>query len=591
MLLRYLDEILDVIDEIKLKQVVFTQHFFVEACYYYNDAISNSLKMIKDEIKDHPDRIKTYSDIDLKLLLDQIHQLRRDFEYEEKVRKKMKEENNRVNDYKQSFQSFKSKAEQTMNEIEICVLNFQLDIKITYSVDNYYIFEDLLDQLQNDLPEELDCFEPIEEEKNELFVCYCKNSKIDPNCIKNQKHQKPKFMQNLISKRFWLDNFGEIHHVEFIDFFEKFKNYVFETEKTNIDEAYVETLRKHLDVNKNLKVYSKGFDCFFTNLWSNFDFRKNFLAANHFKPFNPIELPWLKLECVAKKDEQKNLNKSSSPSPNKPEKNSPEIIEQPQKNFNTSITTQNFTDHESNEQKKDITIQPLVFGRKTRAFTPEIQLKSQKISNRHFQIAAYNKYKCDELNGYYIADLSLSNRTTLEVLDNQSYILDKGSLFEILGQVICVSEIYPRPNVEEEVPDLNWFHVPTHMLKSKEEIAVEDEVKTPEKFIKLNDIDEENIDLDEKEPFRKDLVNFYFKESVVYIEHNEEQKEIDKPDAFIKFLNEKWVLQKNPASDNAVFVYLINKDEFLGKEISVGCKLKNNMKINCESFTFKVSTK
>ena len=598
MLLRYLNEILDVIDEIKLKQVVFTQHFFVEACYYYNDAISNSLKMIKDELKEHPDHIKSYSDIDLKLLLDQIHQLRRDFEFEEKARNKIKDESNDVSEnYKNSFQSFQVKAEQTMNEIEVCVLNFQLDIKITYSVDNYYAFEDFLDQLQNDLPEELDCFEPIKEENNDLLECYYRKTSIK--ALENQKTKKPTFMQNLIAKRFWLDNFGEIHNVEFIDFFEKFKNYVFETEKTNIDEAYAETLRKHLDVSKNLKVYSKGFDLFFTNLWSNFDFRKSFLAANEISPSHPTKLPSLRLNCIFVKEEEKNASKPVSPA--KAGDISPDFspkIKFFQNSFNTSISTEAFLDNDSQKQIKDITKHPLVFGRKTRAFTPDIQLFGLNISNKHFQISAYNKHKCDELNGYYIADLSLTNRTCLEVLEHQSYILDKGSLIEICSRVFCVSELYPRHNVEEEVAEKDWFHVPTHIPKSKEEINLEEIVKTPDPFIKLNDIDEDTIDLDDKKPYRNkeiyldekgEVKDVVVKDVVNGKEKKEEQKENkDKLSAIIKFENEKWVLKKAKNSEQNVLIYLINKDELLGKQISFGCKLKNNMMINCNSHTLEV---
>ena len=72
-------------------------------------------------------------------------------------------------------------------------------------------------------------------------------------------------------------------------------------------------------------------------------------------------------------------------------------------------------------------------------------------------------------------------------------------------------------------------------------------------------------------------------------EKKEEQKENkDKLSAIIKFENEKWVLKKAKNSEQNVLIYLINKDELLGKQISFGCKLKNNMMINCNSHTLEV---
>lgn len=158
MLLRYIDDILDQILQIHNKKILSKQHYFIEAIYYYNDAIANSLCKIKDEYKKHPSTTAaTYPDINIKLLLNEIEQLRRDFSYEEKERERHKKDKTE-SEIKSSFRQFVEKTQKTMYQIEYYVENLGLDIKITYSLDYYYLFDDLLEQLQTDLPESLDCF-------------------------------------------------------------------------------------------------------------------------------------------------------------------------------------------------------------------------------------------------------------------------------------------------------------------------------------------------------------------------------------------------------------------------------------------------
>lgn len=158
MLLRYIDDILDQILQIHNKKILSKQHYFIEAIYYYNDAIANSLCKIKDEYKKHPSTTAaTYPDINIKLLLNEIEQLRRDFSYEEKERERHKKEKTE-SEIKSSFRQFVEKTQKTMYQIEYYVENLGLDIKITYSLDYYYLFDDLLEQLQTDLPENPDCF-------------------------------------------------------------------------------------------------------------------------------------------------------------------------------------------------------------------------------------------------------------------------------------------------------------------------------------------------------------------------------------------------------------------------------------------------
>lgn len=167
MLLRYIDDILEQITQIHDKKILPKQHYFIEAIYYYNDAIANSLCKIKDEYKKHPSTTAaTYPDINIRLLLNEIEQLRRDFSYEEKERERNEKAKN-DSEVKSSFRQFVEKTQKTMYKIELYVENLGLDIKITYSLDNYYLFDDLLEQLQTDLPENPDCFAFYD---NESFI-------------------------------------------------------------------------------------------------------------------------------------------------------------------------------------------------------------------------------------------------------------------------------------------------------------------------------------------------------------------------------------------------------------------------------------
>ena len=137
MLLRYIDDILEQITQIHDKKILPKQHYFIEAIYYYNDAIANSLCKIKDEYKKHPSTTAaTYPDINIRLLLNEIEQLRRDFSYEEKERERNEKAKN-DSEVKSSFRQFVEKTQKTMYKIELYVENLGLDIKITYSLDNY----------------------------------------------------------------------------------------------------------------------------------------------------------------------------------------------------------------------------------------------------------------------------------------------------------------------------------------------------------------------------------------------------------------------------------------------------------------------
>ena len=583
MLLRYLDEILDTICEIKKKNVISKQHAFVEAVYYYSDAISNSLKKIRDAYKEDPTTIDNYSDITLKLLLDQMDQLRRDFSYEEKCRKRNKQNGEHIKILKDSFQKFSTKAQNTIKEVEKLVSDFELDIKITYSVDSYFCFSELFEQLQNDLPEETDSFDFVDDD-NEGMNGKNYLPKWPQFFNSDRKNTKPLHI-NLISKRFWTDNFGDQNYIDFIEFFEKFKNYVFETEKTNIDEIQSEALKKFLDLGKNLKVRQFDWNIFFSNEWLNFDFRKNFLAHKDQKLTIPIELPILKLSYVFEEDDH-NISFE---------------IE-----INMKECKKRSEQNEETLQHKDISCRPLIFGREIKSFKPDISFsKDPNISRKQFQICAYNNYKGEE--GYYISDLSLSERTSFQIGEKQNYILDEGSLFKINEKTICVSQINPRYNKDEELQSLDDFYVPTHIFSSDKEHNICNCLNAPNPFIVLDYITEEGIEK-EKEIEQKNHSNHY--QQTIYIYANEEeQKGGDKnnkqkekleilkeekknlcADAIIRYENGKWILTKDPNSKSEeVLVYLINREELLHKEISWGCKLKNNMKINCQGHTFSVS--
>lgn len=238
MQIRYLDEILECITDITSFTVVLRQHSFVEACHYYVEAISNAFNKILDEFKDDPQTAaKTYSDIDLKLLLDQLDQLRRDFKFESAALRKLMEENKHkgkppLSGMRDSFDDFMRQAGRTMREIEDLIQSIGFELKVVYSTETYYQFDELLEQLQNDMLEE------------------------DNQCFSDDMNEKMKPKYNQIAKKFWNDNFGENDSVDYCVFFEKFKNYVSETEKANIDDTFYDVLGRYLEKTFTLKVCS-----------------------------------------------------------------------------------------------------------------------------------------------------------------------------------------------------------------------------------------------------------------------------------------------------------------------------------------------
>lgn len=142
MLLNYLDDILEDIKIIRKTRVTAKQYYFIEAVYYYNNSIADSLCKIKDEYIANQ---SPYSEISMRLLLNEMDQLRREFIFFEK--KKPEDKN---------FPLFIKKISHIMLEIEKCNEKLGLDIKITYSFENYYNFEELLEKVENDLPVEPD---------------------------------------------------------------------------------------------------------------------------------------------------------------------------------------------------------------------------------------------------------------------------------------------------------------------------------------------------------------------------------------------------------------------------------------------------
>ena len=236
MQIRYLDEILECITNITSFTVVCRQHSFVEACHYYVEAIANAFNKILDEFKDDPQTAaKTYSDIDLKLILDQLDQLRRDFKFESTALNNLIKTKIPYGGMRGSYDSFMKQAGRTMKEIEDLIQGFGFELKVVYSTETYYQFEELSEQLQNDMLEE------------------------DNQCFSDENIEKMKPKYNQIAKKFWNDNFGENDSIDFCVFFEKFKNYVSETEKANIDDTFYDVLGRYLERTFTLKVFFNFF--------------------------------------------------------------------------------------------------------------------------------------------------------------------------------------------------------------------------------------------------------------------------------------------------------------------------------------------
>lgn len=375
---------------------------------------------------------------------------------------------------------------------------------------------------------------------------------------------------SLIAKRFWQDNFGATQHIDFVEFFEKFKNYVFETEKTNIDETYYEAVRRHLDLSRNFKVFIKDWNKFYTNSWNSYDFRKDFLVSKEAIPKQrELEVLNLMYSC-----ESKDLKKEKI----------------------YTVRANEFSEKKNEFEKHDILKKPIIFGRKTKTFNPTICISDEReISNKQFQIAAYNNYA--GLQGYYITDLSLSNRTTFNLLKDQIYILDDGSLFEISSFMISIKKTLPRYIADDD--DSNFFRVPTYIPVAKDVIRVEKDAKIILGRIDDNTYDKKNEKVFKSLELKQDTIRIWApkQQSESGEKENKKDQDEDSEDedllfsdvadekkfthaADITFIKNKWVLKKVDEK-TPVLLYMINSEQYFNHEISYGCKLKNNMNIFC----------
>lgn len=333
-----------------------------------------------------------------------------------------------------------------------------------------------------------------------------------------------------------------------------------------------------MDLSRNLKVFIKDWNKFYTNSWNSYDFRKEFLVSKEAIP-KQRELEVLNLTYTCDDDEDANKKKTKA----------------------YTLKANGFSENKKDYENHDVLKKPIIFGRKTKTFNPTICIsEAREISNKQFQIAAYNNYS--GLQGYYIADLSLSNPTTFSLMQGQSYILDDGSLFEISSAMVSIKKTLPR--YIEDDDDSNFFRVPTHMPFSKEEFRVENNAKIVFSRVDDSTYDKKNEKEFKSSELKQDTIHIWvFRESGDK-ENQKDQDEEPEDDllfsefadpkkythaADIKFIKNKWVLEKVD-ENTQVLVYLINSAQYFNHEISYGCKLKNNMNIFCFlSHNFKVS--
>jgi hypothetical protein len=395
--------------------------------------------------------------------------------------------------------------------------------------------------------------------------------------------RKTKTMENLISKRFWLDNFGETPSVDFFDFFEKFKSFVFETEKTNIDDTYYETLGRYLEFSKTLKVFLKDWNMFFTTSWSNYDFRKNFFMSPESKHSKfEVSLPNLQLNYESLNEEEKKTMKKFKIS------------------INANDKEYAYETNENNKfLKKNILRKPLIFGRRTKAYTPDVFFTEDKdISNKHFQISAYNNLKGSE--GYYLTDLSSCSKTGIELTKDSLAFLDEGNIIEIDGESVCVTKVYPRYKEDPEVQGYAAWHIPTRVP-----LSVDDVTYKGDPFILLNIFDEEGKDLERIE-IKKEVNVFLSEKQKIKNKEGDEAGEKDETGeketdllfeeningkhnlAAIRLQNGKWSIKKL-SDEKKIMIYLVNKQEYNTKQTSWGFKLRNGMKICCGDNCFTVN--
>lgn len=248
-----------------------------------------------------------------------------------------------------------------------------------------------------------------------------------------------------------------------------------------------------------------------------------------------------------------------------------------EKKVKIDITQDDFKRGEEELRTKNIMKTPLVFGRETKAYKPDVCIPIEYISNKHFQIAAYCRGLLTD--GFYITDLYSKAKTGLQI-DQECYI-DEGNVLQFSNNFqVRVAQV--RPRYEEDDPDLEkGLFVRTRVEK-------EHVTKQEKPSLKLSEVDPNKME--EKE---------YNEEVYLYLSTGKDDKtvgvfkerpELDKTiecDAKFYFdkKRNKWMCESTYGQ-----ILLVNWEECEGRRLSAGFRLKEGYVISCGSVTLTVNS-
>ena len=311
---------------------------------------------------------------------------------------------------------------------------------------------------------------------------------------------------------------------------------------------------------------------FFSNYWSKYNFRKEFLLPHYPKP-HPNNKSSLILTLEYEQTEKDKVKTEDNPAEsNKPQKKILTKIE---------ITQEDFTS-ENDHRTKNILKTPLVFGRGTKAYQPDICIPVEYISNKHFQIAAYSRGLPTD--GFYITDLLSKAKTGLKI-DSFCYI-DDGNVLEFNSFQMSICQV--RPRYLEDDPELeNGLYVKTRIERAH--------AKSLEKpFIELCELDtddpdkkrfENDVYLSMKRTEKGEIIDLKWTESPVVGNIGKDNLKFEEVAKFSFNKTNKWICESTVGK-----ILLVNREECEGKKLSTGLKLKVGNIISCGEVKLTVNS-
>ena len=251
------------------------------------------------------------------------------------------------------------------------------------------------------------------------------------------------------------------------------------------------------------------------------------------------------------------------------------------------ITQDDFKIDDKDRKTKNIMRTPLVFGRGTKAFQPDVCIPVEYISNKHFQVAAYSRGLPTD--GFYITDLLSKTKTSLEF--EQFCYIDDGNVLEFnsfeMNFLVTMCPLQVRPRYLEDDPELeNYVHVNSRVERKH--------VTNEKPFIELCELDNKE---NKKKKFDNDFYLYFKKDEkgvvttdwveLPKVANSDKNGKLQKVAKFF-FKTNKWICEIFESA--AANILLVNREEWEGNKLSAGLKLKKGLVISCAGVKITVDS-